>query len=97
LTSLHGELSLSQVQTIVKEILSKREELSEEQILNLIEEKKKEGRGLLSEEGAARLVAEELLIQTRGTDLGRMQVKDLVSGLNDVTISGRVLLTYPSQ
>jgi len=97
LNSLHGELSLSQVQTIVKEILSKREELSEEQILALIEEKKKEGRGLLSEEGAARLVAEELLIQTRGTDLGRMQVKDLVSGLNDVTISGRVLLTYPPQ
>jgi replication factor A1 len=81
----------------VKEILSKREELSEEQILTLIEEKKKEGRGLLSEEGAARLVAEELLIQTRGTELGRMQVKDLVSGLNDVTISGRVLLTWPPQ
>jgi ssDNA-binding replication factor A large subunit len=88
---------VSPVQTIVKDILSKREELSEEQVLALIEEKKKEGRGLLSEEGAARLVAEELLIQTRGTELGRMQVKDLVSGLNDVTISGRVLLTWPPQ
>jgi len=88
---------LSIVQTIVEDILSKRRELSQEQILALIEEKKKEGRGLLSDEGAARLVAEELLIQTRGTDLGRMQVKDLVSGLNDVTISGRVLLTWPPQ
>jgi len=85
------------VQTIVSDILSKRRELSEEQILAMIEEKKKEGRGLLSDEGAARLVAEELLIQTRGSDLGRMQVKDLVSGLNDVTISGRVLLTWPPQ
>jgi len=92
-----GEQSLVPVQAIVKEILSKRGELSEEQILTLIEEKKKEGRGLLSEEGAARLVAEELLIQTRGTELGRMQVKDLVSGLNDVTISGRVLLAWPPQ
>jgi replication factor A1 len=81
----------------VEDILSKRRELSQEQILALIEEKKKEGRGLLSDEGAARLVAEELLIQTRGTDLGRMQVKDLVSGLNDVTISGRVLMTWPPQ
>jgi replication factor A1 len=81
----------------VEDILSKRRELSQEQILALIEEKKKEGRGLLSDEGAARLVAEELLIQTRGTDLGRLQVKDLVSGLNDVTISGRVLLTWPPQ
>ena len=92
-----GERSLSPVQTIVKDILSKRAELSEAQILALIEEKKKEGRGLLSEEGAARLVAEELLIQTRGTELGRMQVKDLVSGLNDVTISGRVLLAWSPQ
>ena len=88
---------LSVIQTIVEDILSKRRELSQEQILALIEEKKKEGRGLLSDEGAARLVAEQLLIQTRGTDLGRMQVKDLVSGLNDVTISGRVLMTWPPQ
>ena len=58
----------------MEDILSKRRELSQEQILALIEEKKREGRGLLSDEGAARLVAEELLIQTRGTDLGRMQV-----------------------
>ena len=88
---------MSVVQTIVEDILSKRRELSQDQILALIEEKKKEGRGLLSDEGAARLVAEELLIQTRGTDLGRMQVKDLVSGLNDVTISGRVLMMWPPQ
>ena len=81
----------------MEDILSKRRELSQEQILALIEEKKQEGRGLLSDEGAARLVAEELLIQTRGSDLGRMQVKDLVSGLNDVTISGRVLMTWPPQ
>ena len=85
------------VETIVEDILSKRRELSQDQVLALIEEKKREGRGLLSDEGAARLVAEELLIQTRGTDLSRMQVKDLVSGLNDVTISGRVLLTWPPQ
>ncbi len=88
---------MSIVQTIVEDILAKRRELSPEQILALIEEKKKEGRGLLSDEGAARLVAEELLIQTRGSDLGHMQVKDLVSGLNDVNISGRVLMTWPPQ
>ena len=42
-------------------------------------------------------MAEELLIKTRGTQLGRMQVKDLVNGLNDVTISGRVLTAWPPQ
>src|SRR3972149_5275457 len=86
---------VSTVQSIVDDILSKRHDLSAEHVFALIEEKKNEGRGLLSDEGAARLVAEELLIQMRGTDLGRMQVKDLVSGLNDVTISGRVLLAWP--
>lgn len=85
------------VHAIVEDILTKRRDLSQDQVLALIEEKKTEGRGLLSDEGAARLVAEELLIQTRGTELGRMQVKDLVSGLNDVTISGRVLLSWPPQ
>src|SRR3972149_7520207 len=86
---------VSTVQSIVDDILSKRHDLSAEQVFALIEEKKKEGRGLLSDEGAARLVAEELLIQTHGTELGRMQVKHLVSGLNDVTISGRILLAWP--
>ena len=84
-------------QTIIDEILSKRPDLSGDQIRFLIEEKKKELPGFLSDEGAARLVAEELLIKTRGTSLGRMQVKDLVSGLNDVTISGRVLTAWPAQ
>lgn len=88
---------LSAVQAIVQDILSKRLDLTQEEVSSLIEQKKKEGRGLLSDEGAARLVAEELLIRTRGKDLGRMQVKDLVSGLNDVTISGRVLLAWPPQ
>jgi len=88
---------LSAVHAIIADILAKRRDLSEEHILSLIEEKKKEGRGLLSDEGAARLVAEEMLIQMRGTELGRMQVKNLVSGLNDVSISGRVMLAWPAQ
>jgi predicted Mrr-cat superfamily restriction endonuclease len=45
---------LTVVESIVGDILSKRRELSQDQILALIEEKKKEGRGLLSDEGAAR-------------------------------------------
>ncbi len=87
----------SAVLAIVEDILRKRNDLSQEEVFALIEQKKEEGRGLLSDEGAARLVAEELLIQTRGRELGRMQVKDLVSGLNDVTISGLVLLAWPPQ
>ena len=85
---------MSAFQAIIDEIMSKRRDLSRDQIRVLIEEKKKELPGFLSDEGAARLVAEELLIRTRGTELGRMQVRDLVSGLNDVSISGRILLLW---
>jgi ssDNA-binding replication factor A large subunit len=94
---MQGEPLLSTVQGIVEDILSKRSDLTENDVLSLIEQKKTEGRGLLSDEGAARLVAEELLIRTHGRELGRMHVRDLVSGLNDVTISGRILLAWPPQ
>lgn len=88
---------MSAFQTILSEIVSKRPDISEEQIRDLIEQKKKELPGFLSDEGAARLVAEELLVKTRGTELGRMQVSNLVSGLNDVSISGRILMYWPQQ
>ena len=41
----------SSIQPIVEGILSKRPDLSQDQVLALIDEKKKEGRGLLSDEG----------------------------------------------
>jgi replication factor A1 len=82
---------------IIDEILSKRPDLSADQVRALIEEKKRELPNFLSDEGAARLVAEELLIKTSGTQLGRMQIKDLVNGLNDVAISGRVLAAWAPQ
>ena len=88
---------MSVFQSIINEIVAKRRDISENQIRDLIEQKKKELPGFLSDEGAARLVAEDLLIRTTGTELGRMQVKDLVSGLNDVSISGRILSHRPSQ
>ena len=83
--------------TIIDEILSKRPDLSADQVRALVEEKKKELPNFLSDEGAARLVAEELLIKTSGTRLGRMQIKDLVNGLNDVAISGRILAAWTPQ
>ncbi|MGD0423040.1 MAG: hypothetical protein ABSA92_06235 [Candidatus Bathyarchaeia archaeon] len=83
--------------TIIDEILSKRPDLSADQVRALVEEKKRELPDFLSDEGAARLVAEELLIKTNGTRLGRMQIKDLVNGLNDVAVSGRILAAWTPQ
>jgi replication factor A1 len=88
---------LSAFFAIIDEILSKRPDLSADQVRALIEEKKRELPNFLSDEGAARLVAEELLIKTRGVQLGRMRIKDLVNGLNDVAISGRILAAWAPQ
>ena len=89
--------ALTESLAIIDEILSKRPDLSADQVRALIEEKKKELPNFLSDEGAARLVAEELLIKTSGTQLGRMRIRDLVNGLNDVAISGRILAAWPPQ
>ncbi|MEM3595413.1 MAG: hypothetical protein QXL25_02345, partial [Candidatus Bathyarchaeia archaeon] len=48
---------------IIKRILSQRHELKRDELLRLIDDKKKEAQGLLSDEGAARLVAQDLLVR----------------------------------
>jgi ssDNA-binding replication factor A large subunit len=71
--------------------------LTKESIQKLIEEKKRSGRGLLSDEGAARLVAEELLVETETKQMRSLRMRDLIPGLSDVTITGRVVAVWPLQ
>lgn len=82
---------------IIEKILAKRPDLTSERIHEMIEQKKREGKGLLSEEGAARLVAEALLVDTETRELRKVRIHNLVSGLNDVTLTGRVVVTWPIQ
>lgn len=83
---------------LIGKILSSRPGLSEEKLRELMEEKKRAYGGLLSDEGAARLVAQELSIDVgRGSAVGGMKVKDLVAGLSDVTVAGRVIIEWPIQ
>jgi len=81
---------------IMDKILSKREDLSEDKILALIEEIKKDFQGLLSNDGAALLVAQDLDVDLEQNEsFGELQISDLISGLNDVTITGRVVNVWP--
>jgi replication factor A1 len=62
-------------------------------------EKKKEGAGkFFTDETAARLVASELGVEIvqKPLQLGIL-IRDLVSGLNDVTVTGLVIAIYPHQ
>lgn len=79
---------------IIRRILSQRHELKRDELLRLIDSKKKEAQGLLSDEGAARLVAQDLLVRIN-SKISEVKIGDLVSGLNDVTLTGVVIGQWP--
>ena len=81
---------------IIRRIVSVREDLSLEDVRTLIEAKKSESDGYLTDEVAARIVAAELGVEiSRGTPRLRVLIKNLVSGLGKVTVIGRVIAVFP--
>lgn len=61
-----------------------------------IEDKINEMSGLVSKEGAAHIVANEFGVKLfKPTDSGRLQIKNILPGLRNVTFLGRVLNIYP--
>ncbi len=71
--------------------------MTRKKLLALVEDKKKQAGDLLSDEGAARLVAQDLLIDMEAKRRETLRIIDIVSGLNDVTIVGRVIVVWPAQ
>jgi len=85
------------VDFIIKEILASRGDLTREEVLGMIEEKVKNAEGFFTEETAARIISSELGIKLAQKQLAESLIKNLVSGLNDVTVTGRVIPVYPSR
>ena len=84
------------LEEIIERILSIRRDMAKEDVLRLIEEKEARARGYLTRESIARIVASELGVELEGEPLHYgMSIKNLVSGLNDVTITGRVISVSP--
>lgn len=85
---------------IVEQILLQRPDQKKEEIMEKIEKKRAEANGLLTYDAAAKLVALELGIKIRNQNSAfpsKILVKNLVPGLNDVTITGRVITVYPTK
>jgi ssDNA-binding replication factor A large subunit len=82
---------------LIGELLQNRPELSREEVLRRIEEKKRTvGAGYLTDQGALFLVAGELGVSLRKEDASAdMRIGDLYIGANDVTVVARVLGVYP--
>ena len=84
------------LEEIIEQILSIRRDMTKEDILRLIEEREARARGYLTRESIARIVASELGVELEKEPIRHeMLVKNLVSGLNDVTITGRVISVSP--
>ena len=88
---------MSDTERILERILTQRRDLTQEKLLALIEDKKKQAGNLLSDEGATRLVAQDLLVEMEAKRMAEIRIVDLVTGLNDVTITGRVVVVWPVQ
>jgi len=85
---------------IVQRILLARRDLTREEVLKLIYEKKRSAEDYLLDEVAARIVASELGVeipQAEESFKSEISIGDLVSGLNDVTLTARVIFVYPIQ
>ena len=84
------------IEEIIQRILSVRRNLTSEDVLKLIDNKKREAAGYFTDEGAARVVATELGVEVQGEPFyPEVLIRDLVSGLNDVTLTGRIIIVYP--
>lgn len=75
---------------IVKKIVEEKK-LSEIEVKARIEGKLKQLSGLISKEGAAHIVANELGLKLFSGFTRDIQIKDIISGLGNVNINGRVI------
>jgi replication factor A1 len=88
------------LEQIVQRILLVRRDLTREDVLKRIYEKKRSAEGYFLDEVAARIVASELGVEIpkeAEASWTELSIKNVVSGLNDVTVTGRVIIVYPVQ
>jgi len=82
--------SVTDIKRII-EVTCRHSGKTEEEIRKLIEEKQDELSGLVSEEGAAYIVARELGVNLLKAAKRQLKIKNLISGLQSVEIVGRIV------
>ena len=71
-------------------------EASRDQILESLKAEKEKTDGLIADETLLRLIAARYGIETfKRKAIRRLSINDLIPGLNDVTVTGRVVAVYP--
>lgn len=88
------------LEQIVQRILSTRRDLTREDVLKLIYERKRSAENYLLDDVAARIIASELGVEIPNVEesfKSEISISSLVSGLNNVTLTARVIIVYPIQ
>ena len=77
---------------LLNQILSGNPKIGRDELLIMVERKKEESHGLLSDEGAIRLLAQQLSVSPpASSDLKDQRISSVHAGLNDSTITGQVI------
>ncbi len=90
---------MQNLQDIIAKILEQSPNLTREAVLVMVQQKRDGAGKLLTDEGAAHLVAGDLGVSLSGSGSFKntLDTKDLIIGSSDVSLSGKVVLTYPTQ
>jgi ssDNA-binding replication factor A large subunit len=78
---------------LLSQILSNNPTVGRDQLVTMVQQKKQESHGLLSDEGAIRLVAQQLSISSLpSTGFADQRISSVHAGLNNSTITGKVVM-----
>ena len=78
-------------ESLLDQILAKNPSMSREELSVMVERKKQESHGLLSDEGAVRLLAQQLAGLSGQSSISDIRISSVQAGLSDATVSGEIL------
>ncbi|MEM2463581.1 MAG: OB-fold nucleic acid binding domain-containing protein [Candidatus Bathyarchaeia archaeon] len=89
---------MTSIDELVDTIISQNPKVSREAILRRLEEERKKSGGLISDEVLLLAVAAEFGVKLAGVVREpSLAIGSLVAGLNDVSVTGRIIAVYPSK
>ena len=88
-----------QIEEIIRIVTLAKPEISKEEFLKMIKQKKKELGNYFTDEAIAKIIASELgvKIPEEKEEKFEISIKNIIAGLSDVTVSGKVTSIYPIQ
>jgi ssDNA-binding replication factor A large subunit len=83
---------------MIEQILATHPEISREQILERLDREKRKTGSFISDDVLLRMVAAEFGVEVSNeARMPTLSIRDLIPGLNDVTVVGRVVAVFPSK